>query len=123
MPVPRMMGKVNKRVFNPREIRSGERPVLTHVGRSSGATYQTPLDAHEVDGGYIFILMYGSGCDWAQNILAAGEATLNVDGQQIELTSPTLMSRDEAWEQLESTDAKEPPAFLKVSEYMRMDTA
>lgn len=51
MPVPKWVAKVNKRVFNPREIRRGNRPVLTHIGRSSGKIFQTPLDAHAVDGG------------------------------------------------------------------------
>ncbi|MCD2106479.1 hypothetical protein O4214_16775 [Rhodococcus erythropolis] len=56
MPMPRWWGHVNKRVFNPRAISSGKRPVLTHVGRTSGTTYRTPLDAYPVDGGYVFIL-------------------------------------------------------------------
>lgn len=51
MPVPEVAGQVNKRVFNPLELRLGVRPVLTHVGRTSGTTYRTPLDAHPVDGG------------------------------------------------------------------------
>jgi len=123
MPVPRWMAHVNKRVFNPREIRKGERPVLTHVGRSSGTTYQTPLDAHAVDGGYIFIVNYGPNSDWVQNILAAGTASLKVEGQQLELTNPRLIAKDEAWGQLASTSAKEPAGFLKVTDFLRMDTA
>ena len=51
MPYPRWLAKVNKRVFNPREIRKGERPAVSHVGRSSGSVYQTPLDAHPTKDG------------------------------------------------------------------------
>ncbi len=76
MPMPRWVARINKRVFNPMELRRGVRPVLTHVGRSSGKTYRTPLDAHLIEGGYIFIVMYGSDSDWVQNVLAAGAATL-----------------------------------------------
>jgi hypothetical protein len=50
-----------------------------HVRRTSGATYRTPLEAHPIDDGYIFILVYGSDSDWVQDVLAAGTATLNVD--------------------------------------------
>jgi len=57
MPMPKWWGHVNKRVFNPGQIKKGVSPVLTHVGRASGRTFQTPLDAHPVDGGYIFILV------------------------------------------------------------------
>ncbi len=120
MPVPMWIGEVNKRVFNPREIRNGERPVLTHVGRSSGTVYQTPLDAHPVEGGYIFIVMYGSESDWVKNILAAGTATLTVAGDEIDVTSPRLISKDEAFQVLAET-TKAPPEFLKVTEYLRMD--
>lgn len=33
VPLPRWLAQLNKRVFNPREIRRGTRPVLVHVGR------------------------------------------------------------------------------------------
>ncbi len=120
MPVPMWVAKVNKRVFNPSELRRGVRPVLTHVGRSSGKTYRTPLDAHPVDGGYIFIVMYGSASDWVQNVLAAGAATLEIDGDEFELVSPRLVSKEDAWQLLSAT-TKAPPAFLRVTEYLQMD--
>ena len=122
MPVPMWVAEVNKRVFNPMEKRKGKRPVITHVGRSSGKTYQTPLDAHEVDGGFIFILMYGSKSDWVQNVLAAGTASVTKDGKIFELESPRLISEDEAWQQLPAT-VQAPPGVLNVSEYLRMDLA
>lgn len=120
MPMPLWWGHINKRVFNKLELKRGKRPVLTHVGRSSGKTYRTPLDAHRVDDGYIFILVYGSGSDWVQNILAAGTATLRIDGNEIELGSPRVISKDAAW-QLLPRGTKPPPSFLKVTEYLQMD--
>lgn len=120
MPVPMWIARVNKRVFNPLELRRGVRPVLTHVGRSSGKTYRTPVDAHAVDGGYIFIVMYGSDSDWVQNVLAAGAATLEIDGDEFELVSPRLVSKQDAWQQLSAT-TKAPPEFLRVTEYLQMD--
>ena len=120
MPVPMWVAQVNKRVFNPRELRKGVRPVLTHVGRSSEKTYRTPLDAHAVEGGYIFIVMYGSDSDWVQNVLAAGSATLKVDSDELELVSPRLVSKEDAWQLLPST-TKAPANFLRVTEYLQMD--
>ena len=119
MPVPRWIAQVNKRVFNPMELKRGVRPVLTHAGRSSGKTYRTPLDAHPVDGGYIFILMYGSDSDWVQNVLAAGAATLEIDGHEFDLLSPRLVSKEHAWQLLFSS-TKAPPSFLRVTEYLQM---
>jgi hypothetical protein len=72
MPYPTWLAKINKRVFNPREIRRGERPVVLHVGRSSGTPYQTPLDAHPTKRGYLLVVRYGPGSDWVRNILMAG---------------------------------------------------
>jgi deazaflavin-dependent oxidoreductase (nitroreductase family) len=120
--MPRWWTRINKRVFNPAELRRGTRPVLTHVGRSSGTTYRTPLDAHPVDGGYVFVLVYGSRSDWARNILAAGRARLTLDGQDIELAAPRLISGEEAWRSI-GPGVKRPPRFLRINEYLRMDLA
>ncbi len=92
MPMPRWWGHVNKRVFNPRAISSGKWPVLTHVGRTSGTTYRTPLDAYPVEGGYVFILVYGSGSDWVQNVLKAGSARLSSTRRRCAL-APRASSR------------------------------
>ncbi|MFB4278537.1 MULTISPECIES: nitroreductase family deazaflavin-dependent oxidoreductase [unclassified Nonomuraea] len=120
MPMPRWWGHVNKRVFNPRALAGGKWPVLIHVGRNSGATYRTPLDAFPVEGGYLFVLVYGSRSDWVQNILAASSARLRVDGKEVELAAPRLVGEDEAFQAL-SDDVKRPPKLLRISEFLRMD--
>ena len=123
MPVPRWVAHLNKRfpLFNKRELARGRRPYLTHIGRSSGTAYRTPLDAHPVDDGYLFILMYGAESDWVQNILAAGRATLTVDGTHIELRSPRLVDDTEGRHHLPDS-VKAPPKFLNVTEYLLMET-
>jgi hypothetical protein len=83
MPMPGWWGQINKR---------GVQPVGAQARRSAGADprrpefgtiYRTPLDAHPVDGGYLFILVvYGSGSDWVRNLLAAGHARLKVGGEE-----------------------------------------
>ena len=120
MPMPRWVAKFNKRVTNPLQLKRGSWPVLTHVGRTSGATYRTPLEVHPIDGGYIFVLVYGPDSDWVQNVLAAGNATLDVDDAMFELVNPRLISKDDAW-QLLSADTKAPPSFLRISEYLQVD--
>jgi deazaflavin-dependent oxidoreductase (nitroreductase family) len=122
MPVPMWVAQVNKRVFNPLELKRGVRPVLKHVGRLSGKTYRTPLDAHAIAGGYIFIVMYGAASDWVQNVLAAGAATLEIDDHEIELVAPRLVSKEDAWKLLSAT-TKAPPDFLRVTEYLQMEVS
>lgn len=119
MPVPSWVAQINKRVFNKLEIKRGTRPVLTHVGRTSGQVYHTPLDAHAVDGGYMFILMYGSDSDWVKNVMASGHAELRINGEMIELTAPRLVPEDEAWRRLPKT-TKPPAGFLNVTEFLQM---
>ena len=120
MPMPRWWGHINKRLFNPRAVAGGRWPVLTHVGRASGATYRTPLDAHPVDGGYLFVLVYGSRSDWVQNVMAAGRARLRVGGSDVDLTAPRLVGTDEAFQAV-SDEVARPPALLRITEFLRMD--
>lgn len=120
MPLPRWLAKINKHVFNPREVSKGKRPVVAHVGRSSGTVYQTPLDAHPTVGGYVLVVRYGPGSDWVQNITAAGTATLRVDGLELHLEAPRLVSREEAVEQL--VPGFEPgDDFFKAEHYLLMN--
>lgn len=122
MPMPLWWGQVNKRVFNPRAVRSGKWQVISHVGRSSGRPYRTPLEALPIDGGFIFTLVYGSRSDWVQNVLAAAEATLEVDGEIVDLVGPEVITADEAFDRL-PPGARRPPRLLKIDEFLAMRRA
>jgi deazaflavin-dependent oxidoreductase (nitroreductase family) len=122
MPLPRWLARINKRVFNPLEVRRGVRPVLIHVGRSSGRTYRTPLDAHPLPDGYLFIPMYGSRTDWVRNVLAAGSARLSIGGKEMQLESPRMVRKQDVWHLLPA-GTKTPPVggISEESELLRMD--
>jgi deazaflavin-dependent oxidoreductase (nitroreductase family) len=120
MPVPRLVAKINKRVFNPREIRRGKRPVITHIGRSSGKKYHTPLDAHPTENGFVFLLMYTSACDWVKNVMAAGSAQLAVEGEEYDLVSPRLITKEEA-AAVVPAETNLQPGRVKGIEYLQMD--
>jgi deazaflavin-dependent oxidoreductase (nitroreductase family) len=99
MPIPRGMRQVNKVALN-RVTRSlfpwlPGLGVVVHRGRSSGKSYQTPVNVFPRPGGrFIIALTYGSGTDWVKNVRAAGGCKLRTGGRQIELTAPRLY-RDE----------------------------
>lgn len=120
MPYPTWLAKINKRIFNQREIKRGKRPVVVHIGRSSGTLYETPLDAHPTKGGYVLVVRYGPGSDWVRNILEAGTATLRVDGEEHRLESPRLVSQQEAVDEL-ATGFDSGRAFFKAEHYLLMD--
>lgn len=119
MPYPRWLAKINKRTFNPWSIRKGEYPVVTHVGRTSGKAYQTPLDAHPTKTGYVLVARYGPNSDWVRNILAAQAAILRIDGEEHGLDSPRLVVQEEA---LNALVSDEPPAdFTKAEDFLLME--
>ena len=122
MPLPRWLATTLKHTLNKREIRKGSRPVLIHVGRSSGTRYETPLDAHPIENGYLFILNYGTRSDWCRNILAAGSATLRIDGKEIALEAPRIVNKAEAYPLLPA-DFTAPPDWVGVEHCLRMDLA
>ena len=102
------------------EVRRGARPVLIHTGRSSGKTYRTPLDAHRLPDGYLFIPLYGPRTDWVKNVLAAQAAQLSIDGHEIELQSPRLVKKKDIWPMVPTTN-KSYPGISSESELLRMD--
>jgi hypothetical protein len=122
MPVPKFMAKVNRRIFNPMELRKGERPVLIHEGRSSGRRFETPLDAHPVEDGYVFFVMYGPDADWVKNILHAGSAELRLPDRVNTLTNPRLLSGDEV-EPILPDGVDLPATFMRVDHFLRIDVA
>jgi deazaflavin-dependent oxidoreductase (nitroreductase family) len=121
MPMPLWWGQINKRVFNPLSLRGTRYEAIRHVGRSSGREYRTPLEALPVDGGYVMMLVYGSKADWVQNVLAAGSASLEVDGTLVELADPQLLTADEAFQLLPAA-AKRTPKALRIDEFLMMRT-
>ena len=122
MPMPLWWGQINKRLFNPKALQNGKWKIINHVGRSSGRAYRTPLDAYEVDGTYVFILVYGPKSDWVRNVVASGQASLEVDDEIVELVSPRIVPGHTAWPMLEGV-AKRPPGFLGIDEFLLMDIA
>ena len=50
--------------------------LLTHAGRRSGKTYQTPLGAQPYGDGFVVSLPYGKHTDWCRNVIAAGTCRL-----------------------------------------------
>jgi len=122
MTLPKWLARLNRRFVNPRAVRRGRWPVLIHVGRKTGKIYRTPLDAHPIDDGYVFMVNYGPHTDWLRNALAAGDATLELGGESIRLTTPQLLPAPEAYALL-PPDAKTPPAYVGVEECLVMREA
>ncbi len=65
--------------------------LLTHAGRRSGKTYQTPLGAQPYGDGFVVSLPYGKHTDWCRNVIAAGTCRLAWRGQTYQLERPEII--------------------------------
>ena len=67
--------------------------LLTHTGRKSGRTYQTPVSAYPYGDGFVLALLYGDAAevDWCRNIMTAGKCTLKTGGVEYLLEKPEVI--------------------------------
>jgi len=104
MQLPQGLARFNRHVTNPiQRMWAGWLPpfaILEHVGRRSGATYRTPVNAFDatVDGkpGVAILLTYGPDRDWLKNLKAAGGGRIRRNGKTFGITDPQVVSRAEA---------------------------
>ena len=89
MPAPRSLARFNKRFTNRLTSKvAGYLPgfaIVSHVGRKSGRTYRTPVNAFRTDGGYIIALTYGAQSDWVKNVL-------QTRGRRVRLFDPQIVT-------------------------------
>ena len=69
--------------------------IVTHRGRTTGRTYETPVNVFRRGNQFLFFLTYGSDVDWVKNIVAARGCTLRTRGRDVRLVEPELISDPE----------------------------
>lgn len=95
--------------------------ILGYRGRKSGKAYRTPMNAFRHGGDWIFALTYGSDVQWVKNVLAAGEATLEIRLRKIRLVDPEVfVDRNR---RLMPFPVRQILQLMRVSEFMRMREA
>lgn len=123
MPASRSIARFNRRFTNRLFLRvAGYLPgfaIVSHVGRKSGRTYRTPVNAFRTEGGYIIALTYGSESDWVKNVLAAGSCELQTRGRWVRLFDPRIESdRSKGWAPLPVKlilDLIDAPEYIQLS--------
>lgn len=63
--------------------------VIKHRGRMSGRDYQTIVTAYRGDGRLAIVLGHGK-TDWVKNVLAAGEADVQLFRDQVHIVNPRI---------------------------------
>lgn len=100
-PVQGAIRRLNRRVTNPKQLRTAGQPgayasIVQHVGRRSGTSYRTPVVVQPAGDDLLVALPYGPSADWVQNVLAAGSATIEHEGATIRATAPELVPSEVA---------------------------
>ena len=95
--------------------------ILVYQGRKSGKEYRTPLNVFRHGNAWVFALTYGSDVQWVKNVVAAGEATLEVRRRRIRLIDPELLVDPER--RLMPPVVRAVLGLMRVSEFLRMRPA
>ncbi|WP_135851283.1 nitroreductase family deazaflavin-dependent oxidoreductase [Halorussus salinus] len=87
----------NKRLLNPFTMRFAGRRfspygIVRHVGRRSGARYDTPVLVSEVGDRVVVPLPYGTDVDWYRNVRAADECVVVYGGTAYRAERPRLVA-------------------------------
>jgi deazaflavin-dependent oxidoreductase (nitroreductase family) len=96
MTIPKTVARFNAHVTN-RVSRpfAGWLPgfaVVTHVGRRSGRTSQTPVNMFRDGERYVFALTYGADSQWVKNVMAAGGCGVRTKGTAVRLCEPRIFT-------------------------------
>jgi deazaflavin-dependent oxidoreductase (nitroreductase family) len=99
-PVLDTVRRMNRTLTNPRVMRTAgsagtQTSVIRHAGRTSGRTYETPVDIIRTGDGFLIALPYGTRADWVRNAIAAGSATIVSQGESIDVDAPIIAATAE----------------------------
>jgi deazaflavin-dependent oxidoreductase (nitroreductase family) len=126
MALPRGLARFNRvvtnRVTRPFAAVLPGFAVVEHVGRRSGATYRTPVNAFRRGDGYVIVLTYTHHTDWFANVCAAEHARLVHLGKHIDVERPQLVQGEPA-KQLFPTALRPLLAAMHVDEALRVSRA
>ena len=95
--------------------------ILAYRGRRSSRAYRTPMNAFRRGEDWIFALTYGSDVQWVKNVLASGEATLEIRRRKIRLVEPELFVDPER--RLVPFGIRQILGLMRVQEFLRMRLA
>jgi len=62
--------------------------LLIYRGRKSGKTYHIPMNVFRRNSHYVFALTYGNDVQWVKNVMANGEADIQIGNRIIHLVKP-----------------------------------
>jgi len=119
--VARFNAHVTNRVSRPFAGRLPGFAVVTHVGRQSGRTYQTPVNMFRDGERYVIALTYGADTQWVKNVMAAGGCEVHTNGATVRLCEPRIFTDPER--RLVPGPVRVVLGLLDVSDFMSLRPA
>jgi deazaflavin-dependent oxidoreductase (nitroreductase family) len=110
-PAVNAMRRFNRSVTNPRQLQTAGEPgayasVIRHVGRRTGAPYQTPVVATPSNGDFLIALPYGTESDWLRNVIASRSATIVHEGSEYRVGQPEILPTATVADQLPAGEVR-----------------
>lgn len=123
-PVLTAIRRFNRAVTNPQAMKTAGQPGATastiqHIGRTSGASYETPIGPVSTDDGFVIPLPYGTTPDWLKNVLAAGSAVIVNEGITYHVDRPELIPSATAFPYVPAGEQRAIRAF-GVDQFLRV---
>jgi len=123
-PLLKAVRRMNRAVMNPQAMKTAGQPgayagVIRHVGRNSGAPYETPIGPFPTDHGFDIALPYGSSPDWLKNVVAAGSAVIVHEGVAYSVDQPEVILIADAMDNIPPSEQRSLRAFA-VDNFLRV---
>jgi hypothetical protein len=77
--------------------------------------------AQPVEDGFVIALPYGPGTDWVRNVMAAGGAEVEHDGQRVAVDRPSVVGSAEANHRFEASEQRTHDLF-RLDEFLHLRT-
>jgi deazaflavin-dependent oxidoreductase (nitroreductase family) len=85
--------------------------VVHHTGRKSGTPYATPVVVRRYGDGFVIPMPFGDRTNWANNVVAAGGASIRWAGRTYHVTDPRIVDAAEAMAAFDSIQRALLPRF------------
>lgn len=126
-PVLDLVRRMNRRLLNPRQLRTAGQPgagasVVHHVGRTSGRAYHTPVVAQPVADGFVVALPYGRDADWVRNVVTADRAEVEHEGRRVPVDRPTFLTALDANHHFDGPEQRT-HALFGLDDFLHLRTA
>ena len=108
--VDRVRG-MNRRFFAAQQLATAGGPgayagIVHSRGRTSGNEYATPVTIKRLGDDFVIAMVYGRRADWVRNVLAAGSAVIELEGDVYEVGEPEIVPTSEVADAFSSGDQR-----------------